>query len=197
MLAPLGKEVAAAGPASQILRQMQHLGQSLLLWPCSRHMICTCLVICQQIETESPGNIHHGLCLACMRFTCQRRFLGRSCSYLASPSLRLTPLQRSCNADTDECGQVRAAAEEYHAEFGAKEAAIAALTAEADSTKGHMQAEIEKLRTDMEVSGQISAPACHPHPPPPLLRSHIVLSLLANSMGHSDSKQGSSLPIIT
>ena len=47
--------------------------------------------------------------------------------------------------------QVRAAAEEYHAEFGAKEAAIAALTAEADSTKGHMQAEIEKLRNDMEV----------------------------------------------
>ncbi|KAK9865078.1 hypothetical protein WJX84_008101 [Apatococcus fuscideae] len=47
--------------------------------------------------------------------------------------------------------QVRAAAEEYHAEFGAKEAAIAALTAEADATKGHMQAEIEKLRTDMEA----------------------------------------------
>ncbi len=56
---------------------------------------------------------------------------------------------------------MRAAAEEYHAEFGAKEAAIAALMAEADATKGHMQAEIEKLRTDMEVS--------RPHllPPPP------------------------------
>ena len=48
--------------------------------------------------------------------------------------------------------QVRSAAEEYHAEFAAKEATIATLTAEAESARSHMQAEIDKLRSDMEVS---------------------------------------------
>lgn len=47
--------------------------------------------------------------------------------------------------------QVRGAAEEYHAEFAAKEATIATLTAEAESARSHMQAEIDKLRSDMEV----------------------------------------------
>ncbi|KAK9829628.1 hypothetical protein WJX72_006968 [[Myrmecia] bisecta] len=47
--------------------------------------------------------------------------------------------------------QVRAAAEEYHEEFNAKELAIAALTAEAEETRVRMQAEIEKLRTEMEA----------------------------------------------
>jgi len=47
--------------------------------------------------------------------------------------------------------QVRSAAEEYHAEFAAKEATIASLTAEAESARSHMQAEIDKLRSDMEV----------------------------------------------
>ena len=48
--------------------------------------------------------------------------------------------------------QVRAAAEEYHAEFAAKETTILTLTAEAEATRAHMQGEIEKLRTEMEVS---------------------------------------------
>ena len=48
--------------------------------------------------------------------------------------------------------QVRGAAEEYHAEFAAKEATIATLTAEAESARSHMQAEIDKLRSDMEVT---------------------------------------------
>jgi acetyl-CoA carboxylase alpha subunit len=47
---------------------------------------------------------------------------------------------------------VRSAAEEYHAEFAAKEATIASLTAEAESARSHMQAEIDKLRSEMEVS---------------------------------------------
>ena len=47
--------------------------------------------------------------------------------------------------------QVRSAAEEYHAEFAAKESTIATLTAEAESARSHMQAEIDKLRSDMEV----------------------------------------------
>ena len=47
--------------------------------------------------------------------------------------------------------QVRAAAEEYHAEFAAKEATILTLTHEAEATRAHMQAEIEKLRAEMEV----------------------------------------------
>ncbi|KAK9842297.1 hypothetical protein WJX81_005127 [Elliptochloris bilobata] len=47
--------------------------------------------------------------------------------------------------------QVRNAAEEYHAEFAAKEAMIAALGAEAEAARAHMQAEIEKLRTEMEA----------------------------------------------
>ena len=46
---------------------------------------------------------------------------------------------------------MRSAAEEYHAEFAAKEATIASLTAEAESARSHMQAEIDKLRSDMEV----------------------------------------------
>lgn len=49
------------------------------------------------------------------------------------------------------CRQVRSAAEEYHAEFAAKESTIATLTAEAESARSHMQAEIDKLRSDMEV----------------------------------------------
>ena len=51
------------------------------------------------------------------------------------------------------CGgrQVRSAAEEYHAEFAAKESTIASLSAEAESARSHMQAEIDKLRVDMEV----------------------------------------------
>ena len=44
--------------------------------------------------------------------------------------------------------QVRSAAEEYHAEFAAKEATIATLTAEAESARSHMQAEIDRLRSD-------------------------------------------------
>ena len=48
--------------------------------------------------------------------------------------------------------QVRSAAEEYHAEFAAKESTIATLTAEAESARSHMQAEIDKLRSDMEVT---------------------------------------------
>ena len=52
------------------------------------------------------------------------------------------------------CLQVRSAAEEYHAEFAAKEATIATLTAEAESARSHMQAEIDKLRSDMEVGGR-------------------------------------------
>ena len=51
--------------------------------------------------------------------------------------------------------QVRAAAEEYHAEFAAKETTILTLTAEAEATRAHMQGEIEKLRTEMEVSAAI------------------------------------------
>ena len=47
--------------------------------------------------------------------------------------------------------QVRNAAEEYHAEFAAKEATIAALSAEADAARARMQAEIEKLRREMEA----------------------------------------------
>ena len=46
---------------------------------------------------------------------------------------------------------MRSAAEEYHAEFAAKESTIATLTAEAESARSHMQAEIDKLRSDMEV----------------------------------------------
>lgn len=46
---------------------------------------------------------------------------------------------------------MRNAAEEYHAEFAAKEATIAALGAEADAGRARMQAEIEKLRRDMEA----------------------------------------------
>ena len=46
---------------------------------------------------------------------------------------------------------MRNAAEEYHAEFAAKEATIAALSAEADAGRARMQAEIEKLRRDMEA----------------------------------------------
>ena len=54
---------------------------------------------------------------------------------------------------TGHCGgwQVRSAAEEYHAEFAAKESTIATLTTEAESARSHMQAEIDKLRSDMEV----------------------------------------------
>ena len=51
--------------------------------------------------------------------------------------------------------QVRSAAEEYHAEFAAKEATIATLTAEAESARSHMQAEIDKLRSDMEVTNRL------------------------------------------
>ena len=51
--------------------------------------------------------------------------------------------------------QVRAAAEEYHAEFAAKENTIITLTAEAEATRAHMQGEIEKLRTEMEVSAAV------------------------------------------
>ncbi|EIE22795.1 hypothetical protein COCSUDRAFT_47698 [Coccomyxa subellipsoidea C-169] len=47
--------------------------------------------------------------------------------------------------------QVRSAAEEYHAEFAAKEATIASLTAEAEAARSHMQAEIDKLRSEMEA----------------------------------------------
>jgi hypothetical protein len=47
--------------------------------------------------------------------------------------------------------QVRSAAEEYHAEFAAKEATIASLTAEAEGARAHMQAEIDRLRADMEA----------------------------------------------
>ncbi len=47
--------------------------------------------------------------------------------------------------------QVRNAAEEYHAEFAAKEATIAALGADAEAARARMQAEIEKLRTEMEA----------------------------------------------
>jgi hypothetical protein len=47
--------------------------------------------------------------------------------------------------------QVRSAAEEYHAEFAAKEATIAALTVEADTARSLMQAEIDALRAEMEV----------------------------------------------
>lgn len=47
--------------------------------------------------------------------------------------------------------QVRNAAEEYHAEFAAKEATIAALGAEAEAARARMQAEIEKLRSEMEA----------------------------------------------
>lgn len=50
--------------------------------------------------------------------------------------------------------QVRSAAEEYHAEFAAKEATIASLTAEAEAARSHMQAEIDKLRSEMEVRTQ-------------------------------------------
>jgi Fe2+ transport system protein B len=46
---------------------------------------------------------------------------------------------------------VRSAAEEYHAEFAAKEATIAALTVEADTARSLMQAEIDALRAEMEV----------------------------------------------
>ena len=49
--------------------------------------------------------------------------------------------------------QVRSAAQEYHAEFAAKEATIASLTAAAESTRMRMQADIDKLRTQMEVCG--------------------------------------------
>ena len=51
--------------------------------------------------------------------------------------------------------QVRAAAEEYHTEFAAKETTIITLTAEAEATRAHMQGEIEKLRTEMEVSAAV------------------------------------------
>jgi phosphopantetheinyl transferase (holo-ACP synthase) len=47
--------------------------------------------------------------------------------------------------------QVRNAAEEYHAEFAAKEATIAALGVDAEAARARMQAEIEKLRTEMEA----------------------------------------------
>ena len=56
--------------------------------------------------------------------------------------------------------QVRSAAEEYHAEFAAKEATIATLTAEAESVRSHMQAEIDKLRSDMEVGGRFLWAMC-------------------------------------
>ena len=52
--------------------------------------------------------------------------------------------------------QVRSAAEEYHAEFAAKESTIATLTAEAESARSHMQAEIDKLRSDMEVRTKLA-----------------------------------------
>ena len=58
------------------------------------------------------------------------------------------------------CMQVRSAAEEYHAEFAAKEATIATLTAEAESARSHMQAEIDKLRSDMEVGGRFLWAMC-------------------------------------
>ena len=47
--------------------------------------------------------------------------------------------------------QVRSAAEEYHAEFAAKEATIASLTAEAEAARSHMQSEIDRLRANMEA----------------------------------------------
>ena len=55
--------------------------------------------------------------------------------------------------------QVRNAAEEYHAEFAAKEATIASLTAEAEGARSHMQAEIDRLRADMEVGTHLAFPA--------------------------------------
>ena len=61
---------------------------------------------------------------------------------------------RECTAPS--ALQVRAAAEEYHAEFAAKETTIITLTAEAEATRAHMQGEIEKLRTEMEVSAAVT-----------------------------------------
>ena len=66
----------------------------------------------------------------------------------------LVSTARECTAPS--VLQVRAAAEEYHAEFAAKETTIITLTAEAEATRAHMQGEIEKLRTEMEVSAAVT-----------------------------------------
>ena len=58
------------------------------------------------------------------------------------------------------CMQVWSAAEEYHAEYAAKEAMIAMLTAEVESARLHMQAKIDKLRSDMEVGGRFTWGMC-------------------------------------
>lgn len=63
---------------------------------------------------------------------------------------------------------MRNAAEEYHAEFAAKEATIAALGAEAEAARGRMQAEIEKLRSEMEARAPRPRPCPCPCPRPSL-----------------------------
>ena len=47
--------------------------------------------------------------------------------------------------------QVRRAADEASAEFAARDAHIQVLVAEAEDTRAHMQADIDRLRADMEV----------------------------------------------
>jgi len=57
--------------------------------------------------------------------------------------------------------QVRSAAEEYAAEFEAKEATIAALGAEGEASRSVAQAEIDALRTAMEAEVAASRAAMH------------------------------------
>jgi len=57
--------------------------------------------------------------------------------------------------------QVRSAAEEYAAEFEAKEATIAALGAEAEASRSVAQAEIDALRTAMEAEVAAARAAMH------------------------------------
>ena len=75
----------------------------------------------------------------------------RGLTGLANPPL-LTPLPFS---------QVRSAAEEYSTEFEAKDAVIAALTAEAAAARASVAAEIEALRTAMEAEVAASTQAMH------------------------------------
>lgn len=76
---------------------------------------------------------------------------------MTGSTLLLSPLRLGCALIFYGALQVRSAAEEYHAEFAAKEATIASLTAEAEAARSHMQAEIDKLRSEMEVGAR----SCH------------------------------------
>lgn len=97
---------------------------------------------------------------------------------------RVNQLIHPCEpADSRTAGpQVRNAAEEYHAEFAAKETTIAALGAEAEAARARMQAEIEKLRSDMEVR-----PALTSKPWPQKLRADRKARLLWSKLNPSCS----------